>query len=120
MEIPEKFKYINMEYLYAISENKDFIKKMLMLFAEQVEIFNRELPILLEQKNYTNLRELVHKAKSSTAIIGMKEQSNEMRLLETDLKNKTNTETFAERIRSFLSDCNAALTELEIIKKEYL
>ncbi len=112
------FRYIDTEYLYSVSSNNDFIKRIFSLFREEVKVFEKTLPFLEKEKKYGDLADLVHKAKSSTAILGMRKQSEKMKNLETDIRNSANQESFKERISEFLYDCNEALKEVSILEKK--
>lgn len=118
MLTPYKYKFINTEYLYNISDNHDFIKKILSLFKEQVSIYKKDLPVFLEQNKFNDLAELVHKAKSSISIIGMTKQADDLKKLENDIRNLRNTETYFDRIQHFILDCDSAVSEINILENK--
>jgi len=97
MKTHNNFSFIDTNYLYNVSENNDFLKK--------------------KEKNFEDLSELVHKAKSSISILGMIKQAESMKSLETDIRNFENSETYEERINQFISDCKNAVSEIEILEK---
>ncbi|NPA68496.1 MAG: Hpt domain-containing protein [Chlorobi bacterium] len=119
MNNKDNFKYIDTKYLYNISKNNDFLKKIFSLFKEEVKTFKKDLPELAESKKYDALAELVHKAKSSTAIVGMHEQSQNMKLLEKDIRNAENIESFNKRIVDFLDACDKAVAEIKQLEQEF-
>ena len=116
MKTPYNYKFINTDYLYSVSENNDFIKKIFYLFKEQVQTFKKELPEFLNTKNYEDLAELIHKAKSSISIFGMTKQADSLKLLEKDIRNSLNPETYEDRIFDFITDCNSAVSEIKILE----
>ncbi len=62
------------------------------------------------------MAELIHKAKSSISIFGMIEQADSLKLLETDIQNSLNPETYKDRIFDFISDCENAVSEIKILE----
>ena len=77
------YKFINMEYLDSVSGgDPEIINEIVLIFKEQsVEIYN-EMKSLLESKNYNSLGLLAHKAKSSVAIMGMKNLAEMLKTFE--------------------------------------
>jgi len=116
MKTPYKFKFIDTEYLYNVSQNNDFLKKIFSLFKEEVNIFKNDLPAFLKNKNFAELAELVHKAKSGISILGMNKQADDMKKLEFDIRNSVYSETYENRISDFISDCENAVSEIEILE----
>ncbi len=112
-----KFDYIDTKYLYSVSQNNDFLKKIFSLFKDEVETFKQDLPTFLKTENFEELAELVHKAKSSISVLGMLKQADSMKSLETDIRNSEKRETYEERINQFISDCEHAVSEIEILEK---
>lgn len=112
-----EFKIINTEYLFNVSQNNEFLKKIFSLFKEEVSLFRNKMPELLKDQKLNDLAELAHKAKSSVAILGMNKQSEAMKSLENDIRNNQSKETFSERIEQFLFDCQIAVSEIEILEK---
>ena len=112
------YNIINTEYLYEISTSPIFIKKMISLFRQNIAQFSSEMPKAVLKKDFINLAELAHKAKSSIIIFGMNNDSEKMKMLEFDAKNNKNTDTFNERINSFINNCKEALQELDILEKK--
>lgn len=117
MKNHNKFNFIDTEYLYGVSQNNDFLKKIFSLFKKEVKTFKKDLLIFLKEKNFEELAELVHKAKSSISILGMIKQAESMRLLETDILNSAKSDTYETRINQFISDCENAVSEIEVLEK---
>jgi len=117
MKTDNNFSFIDTKYLYNVSKNNDFLKKIFSLFKQEVQVFIKDLPKYLEEKNFEDLSGLVHKAKSSISILGMIKQAESMKLLETDIRNLNHSETYEERINQFISDCKNAVSEIEILEK---
>jgi HPt (histidine-containing phosphotransfer) domain-containing protein len=90
-----------------------FIAEMITLFKEQVEEYSRMMPALLEEKDYTNLSKLAHKAKSSVAVMGMTAVSDLLRDLELMANEQREVERYGDMISEFLDKSNLAIKELE-------
>ncbi len=118
MKTHKKSNFIDTEYLYNVSQNNDFLKKIFSLFKKEVKLLQKELPELLKEQNFDELAELVHKAKSSISILGMMKQAESMKSLETDIRNSINVETYEARIKQFLSDCENAVSEIDVLETE--
>ncbi len=117
MKTDNNFDFIDTKYLYNVSENNDFLRKIFSLFKEEVQIFTENLPKFLNEKNFEELGELVHKAKSSISVLGMTKQAEHMKSLEKDIRNSEKQETYKNRINQFISDCKNAVSEVEILEK---
>ncbi len=110
------FEYINTDYLYQVSKNPDFLKKIISLFKKEVQGYKDNMLQLLKEKAYDELAELVHKAKSGISVMGMTKQAEEMKIIEKDIHNSENYDTLEIRINQFLSDCEKALSEIIVIE----
>jgi len=110
------YNIINTEYLYEISTDPIFIKKMIGLFRQNIAQFSNEMPDAILKKDFIKLAELAHKAKSSIMIFGMKDDAEKMKTLEFDAKNNKNIDTFNERINNFFNNCEHALQEIDILE----
>jgi len=117
MKTHNRFNFIDTEYLYGVSQNNDFLKKIFSLFKKEVQTFKKDLPEFLKEKNFDDLAELVHKAKSSISIFGMVKQADSMKSLETDIRNSAKSDTYESRINQFISDCENAASEIEILER---
>jgi len=110
------YNIINTEYLYEISTNPIFIKKMIGLFRQNIAQFSEEMPDAILKKDFIKLAELAHKAKSSIMIFGMKGDAEKMKTLEFDAKNNKNVGTFNERVNIFINNCKEALKEIDVLE----
>lgn len=111
------YKHINLDYVNELADGSpEFIKEMIDIFLSQVPEFTYELNTLYHIKNYIELARTAHKAKSSVAIMGMYELSEDLKTLELLAKDGMSPEKYREIIDKFDSECKNACTEL----KEYL
>jgi HPt (histidine-containing phosphotransfer) domain-containing protein len=111
--------YIDMQYLNQVSPNQEFQKKIFTLFREEVKIYETDMREYLEHKKFPELADLVHKAKSSVSILGMKKQADVMKKLQTDISENLHAETWGETVKQFIEDCRFALLEIEEIETQF-
>lgn len=110
------YKFINTEYLEMVAGgDSDLLKELIGMFRDQVEEFNSEMNILLEEKNYHALGNLAHKAKSSVAIMGMDNLANMLKNFELQAKEGKSAEKYESYISRFESETRSALKELDTL-----
>ena len=108
------YKFINMEYLDSVAGgDTSIINEIVAMFKDQsVEIYN-EMCSLLESRNYTSLGLLAHKAKSSVAIMGMKDLADMLKTFELQAKEGKEPELYKSYVERFKDDTRAASVELD-------
>jgi HPt (histidine-containing phosphotransfer) domain-containing protein len=108
------YKFINMEYLDSVAGgDTSIINEIVAMFKDQsVEIYN-EMCSLLEARNYTSLGLLAHKAKSSVAIMGMKDLADMLKTFELQAKEGKEPELYKSYVERFKDDTRAAVAELD-------
>lgn len=111
-------KIVDLTYLESISEgNKDFMKEMMDMFMEQVPEFHDAFQKSYDQKDFSALARLAHKAKSSLLMIGMNELAKETKEFEENVKSGKFTDQYQVFINKFITKSNLAIKELEEIIK---
>jgi HPt (histidine-containing phosphotransfer) domain-containing protein len=107
-------KYVNMEYLDSVSGgDPDIINEIVVMFKEQsIEMYD-EMKSHLAAKNYTSLGLLAHKAKSSVAILGMKELADMLKTLELQAKEGKEPQLYESYIERFKNETSLAIMELD-------
>lgn len=94
--------------------SKELITEMINIFCTQVKEYSEEMTNLLKDKKYDELGRLAHKAKSSVAIMGMKDLADKLKTLELLTKdNAKNAETYPEYVDQFIEECAIASIELK-------
>jgi HPt (histidine-containing phosphotransfer) domain-containing protein len=108
------YRFISTEYLDSVSGgDSETIREIVIMFSEQVvEIYN-EMRTLLSEKKYAALGLLAHKAKSSVAIMGMKDLAAMLKTLEIQAKEAKETEKYESYVTRFGNDTCEAVKELE-------
>jgi len=105
-----------MNYLDGVSSNIEFKLKIFKLFKVEIGNVLKKMNLALKDKNFNELADLAHKAKSSVSILGMDSTSIKMKELETDVKSGIKQETYTKRVEEFIYICNEALKEIELIE----
>ncbi len=104
----------DLNYLKTMSGGDSmFIREMIDLFSEQIEEYKRDMPALLHKKDYINLSKMAHKAKSSVAVMGMREVADLLKDLEILAIEGKEVERYESMINLFLDQSRLAIEELE-------
>ena len=96
--------------------NGELIPEMIRIFIEQVDEFKDGMQNALNEKDWVMLSKIAHKAKSSVAVMGMKDIAEQLKNLEINAMEGLDTENYNKIVDIFLKACNEAVTEL----KEYI
>lgn len=108
------YKFISTEYLDSVSGgDNETIREIVIMFSEQVVEMYDEMRKLLSEKKYQALGLLAHKAKSSVAIMGMKDLAAILKTLEIQAKEGKETEKYESYVARFGNDTHEAMKELE-------
>lgn len=97
--------------------NPELIAEMIDIFSSQVHEISFEMQKLLDEKEYELLGKLAHKAKTSVAIMGMNELSQDLKKLEVQAQELINIETYQSFIDNFKLETEEAVKELIYFKK---
>jgi HPt (histidine-containing phosphotransfer) domain-containing protein len=107
----------DLSYLEAMTEgDKGLIKELIGIFSTQVKEYSTLMHKYLGEKNWGELSKLAHKARSTVAIMGMKELSEELKQLELLTLKKEKTESYAAYVDHFNRECTEAVSELRFYK----
>lgn len=109
----------DLSYLLSMSDgDKHIINELIDIFAIQVKEMAGEMLKLESERNYEELSKLAHKAKSSVAIMGIKNLAYDLKELELLCKDKEKTETYRDFILQFREETEEAIVELENYKQK--
>ena len=104
----------DLEYLKTMSGgDSKFIREMIALFREQVDEYTQMMPDLLNRKKYLDLSKLAHKAKSSVAVMGMRDVAELLKELEILASEEKEVERYEAMVSEFIEKSHAAVIELE-------
>ena len=90
-----------------------FIREMVELFRDQVGEYSSMMPDLLSKKKYRDLSKLAHKAKSSVAVMGMRDVADLLKELEILASEEKDIDRYASMVGEFIEKSRAAVAELE-------
>ena len=104
----------DLNYLKTMSGgDAKFIQEMIELFREQIEEYKKDMPALLQKKEYDSLSKMAHKAKSSVAVMGMKEVAELLKELEILAHEEKEVERYESMVNYFIDQCQLAIIELD-------
>jgi HPt (histidine-containing phosphotransfer) domain-containing protein len=104
----------DLNYLKTMSGGDPaFIREMIDLFREQIEEYEEQMPLLLENKEYSSLSKMAHKAKSSVAVMGMNAVADLLKELEILAHEGREVDRYESMVREFLNQSRLALEELK-------
>lgn len=90
-----------------------FINEMIDLFRNQIEEYKHDMPELLRRKDYESLSKMAHKAKSSVAVMGMKQVAELLKELEVLAHEEKEVDRYELMINHFLDQSQLAIEELD-------
>ncbi|MCF8225539.1 MAG: hypothetical protein K9J30_06645 [Bacteroidales bacterium] len=104
----------DLSYLKTMSGgDSDFIREIFDIFVEQIDEYAEKMPMFLADSDFDNLSKLAHKATSTVAVMGMKNEAELMKDLERKAKLKRDIESYKLMIQTFINKSNLAVKELE-------
>ena len=104
----------DLDYLKTMSGgDSKFIQEMIELFREQIEEYKQLMPELLRNKDYDSLSKMAHKAKSSVAVMGMRQVADVLKELEILAHDEKEVERYDSMVNHFLDQSQLAIVELE-------
>jgi CheY-like chemotaxis protein len=105
---------ISEEHLNTLSRgNKTFIKEIIDIFLEQNPIELKELESAINSKDYTSIRSISHKMKTSVGFIGISQLLPELNKIENLASNEGNINTIQAIFSHVKSICYQASIELK-------
>jgi len=93
--------------------DKKAVAEILEMFREQVIEVTDNMKKFLEAGDYFNLAMIVHKVKSSVAILGMEQLENILKVFELQARQGDEKEKYRDYISRFEHDTSEAILELE-------
>ena len=105
---------VDLSYLREMSGgNQSLVLEMIDIFKSQVKEFTEGLETHYEKKEFEQLGKLAHKAKSSVAVMGMKEVADQLKELEILAQEGKEVDRYESMINEFLEMSQLAIQELE-------
>jgi HPt (histidine-containing phosphotransfer) domain-containing protein len=104
----------DLSYLVDMTEgNKGLISEMIEIFSTQVNQYRSLMLQFYIEENWEEISQLAHKAKSSVAIMGMKDLAQKLKELELLARDGKDTESYPVMIDYFRNECKIAIAELQ-------
>jgi HPt (histidine-containing phosphotransfer) domain-containing protein len=111
--IKKKESQINLEHLYDLaSGDKDFIREMIEYYLGQTPVVMKELRQYQAQKEWNELGELAHKAKSSFKFMGIQELTEHAKTLEEICREQPKESQIDHLLKSIQTLVNSSSEEL--------
>lgn len=108
------YRYINTEYLEMVTGgDRGITEELIGIFRQQIGEFSDKMRGLYESGSYSELGQLAHKAKSSVAIMGMKNLAGLLKQMEMDCMEGINSHFYPQIISTFREETSEAMTELD-------
>jgi HPt (histidine-containing phosphotransfer) domain-containing protein len=106
----------DLSYLNQIFQcNQEMIHNIIQLFLEQVPNYINEMEICVQNKDFFALHPLAHKAKSSIAMLGLRDMEERIIKIEKDSKEHQNNEGLVSLVSQVKSDCAAVYVQLQML-----
>jgi HPt (histidine-containing phosphotransfer) domain-containing protein len=113
MSISMNNPYFDLSYLNQVFQgNRDLINQIISLFLDQVPHYIHDMEMKVEENKLNELHPLAHKAKSSIAMLGMKNMEQLVLQIEFNSKNGKETEKLPAMVRELVQMNNSACGQL--------
>ena len=111
-------KIVNLDYLNDMSDgDRNLILEMIELFISEVPGYLSLMNEYLNQKNWESLGKLAHKAKASASIMGMNDLADDLKKLEHQTREGTNSDEYPDQVQNINNQFTIATEELKQIAK---
>ncbi len=106
----------DLSYLNQIFQgNQAMINNIISLFLEQVPQYIQEMQDCVDRQDLLSLHPLAHKAKSSIAMLGLRNMEKNILHIEHDSKHNTNLEGLPQLVGDVQSECEIVLNQLQTV-----
>lgn len=103
----------DLSYLNQIFQgNKDMINNIIKLFLDQVPEYIGEMVDCVDRNDLLSLHPLAHKAKSSIAMLGLKNMEVNILQIEQDSKHNRNLEALPNLVSQVKDECDIVYAQL--------
>jgi HPt (histidine-containing phosphotransfer) domain-containing protein len=98
--------------------NIAFVKEMIHIFEEQIAELKNDMETAMKMQNWGALGKLAHKAKSSVAVMGMNDLTNQLKSLELWANEGKEIGKYKDIVDQFIKESEEAIVELNKASKE--
>jgi HPt (histidine-containing phosphotransfer) domain-containing protein len=103
----------DLSYLNQVFQgNKDLVDNIINLFLQQVPEYIQEMVNCVERNDLLSLHPLAHKAKSSIAMLGLKNMEQNIIRIEQDSKHNRNLEELPQIVMLVQNECAVVYEQL--------
>lgn len=103
----------DLSYLNQVFQgNKDLVDNIINLFLQQVPEYINEMVNCVERNDLLSLHPLAHKAKSSIAMLGLKNMEQNIIRIEQDSKHNRNLEDIPQIVMMVQNECAIVYQQL--------
>jgi HPt (histidine-containing phosphotransfer) domain-containing protein len=103
----------DLSYLNQVFQgNQDMINNIIQLFLEQVPQYIGEMEKCVERQDFISLHPLAHKAKSSIAMLGLKNMEQQVIRIEEDSRKHRNQDGLGRMVSELRAECNLVHEQL--------
>ncbi len=106
----------DLSYLNQVFQgNQDMINNIIQLFLEQVPQYIGEMEKCVERQDFISLHPLAHKAKSSIAMLGLKNMEQQVITIEEDSRKHRNQIGLGRLVQELRAECNLVHEQLRCL-----
>lgn len=103
----------DLSYLNQVFQgNKELVDNIINLFLQQVPEYINEMVRCVERNDLLSLHPLAHKAKSSIAMLGLKNMEKNILKIEQDSKHNRNLEELPPTVMEVQEECSVVYEQL--------
>ena len=103
----------DLSYLNQVFQgNKELVDNIINLFLQQVPEYISEMVKCVERNDLLSLHPLAHKAKSSIAMLGLKNMEQNIIRIEQDSKHNRNLDALPEIVLQVQDECTIVYEQL--------
>ena len=108
---------IDLSYLKTVSNNNQaFITEIIQTFIETIPTHLHEISVFATKEKWEDVSKVVHKIKSSLALLGLQEAKNQATEIEEVIKDNNIPLTFGAFVSTF---CTTLQAEIDHLKRDY-
>jgi len=106
----------DLSYLNQVFQgNQVMIKQIISMFVKQVPSYIQEMEECVLKMDLDGLHPLAHKAKSSIAMLGLKDMEELILSIESRSKNGENLDELPDLVKQVSEECNEIKIQLETV-----
>jgi CheY-like chemotaxis protein len=110
---------IDFSYLKTVSNNdQEFINEIVNTFTGTIPEHLRQIKIFLENNNWKEVADVVHKIKSSLSLLGLQDIKNQAIEIENSSKLDTVAPAFVDKVNAFIKALTFEMNHLKELQQK--